>query len=526
MPFDPALEEKMNELYGQWEADEPGSTDIDTPPTPASGPGSGVEMEGLDFTDSTPSAGGELPAAPATDALVRLRDDEPAETPKPPGVGPVGMKAPPSSPASDRPDPSSLDWKGLDARLKAAQLGQSSSRNYENMFANIGAQSGYRPNPHAGDVGVDMVKGELDLAKAKQGQESHDLNMAKAKSANAAKAAMADPNSLQSQKARDAIKSYFGDSVPLPKGFDNYSADDIQQFASSGKLAQVAQMKNAAADDARKSAGAKEKADAEAGALENSRKAFAKDLIAMGVDPQHASQQDIDRALSKNRADAASKAASADDKRADAMLALALSGEKRKAGDYEALGETIPFAEGELKYTGKGTPREEDRKKAQEIAGGWNAALAGMNNLEGSLKAFATGPSVDTKRDVDSKVRVVSSALNAAIGGGAMSETEAVAMAQALGADVTSASGIQAAFEHLVGNDANAARALLTRLGSVRQSALVTARGKLKSYRYEMAGGGDTPPKADPDTPPIPEESRTINGVKYRKKGGKWVTDA
>lgn len=273
----------------------------------------------------------------------------------------------------------------------------------------------------------------------------------------------------------------------------------------------------AAAEAAAKARAAQDKAAAEEGALKNSREAFAKELRSLGIDPNKAGQKDIDRAISLRHAMAGESVAKSN-------YAIAAAREGRAAGEHAALGESIPFAGGELKYSGSGPPREDDRKKAQDIAGGWNAALSGMDDLEGSLRTFATNPGVDSKREVESKVRVVSAALNAAIGGGAMSEAEALAMANALGANVVSPSGIEAALNHMVGDDPKAAQVLLTRLQSVRKSSLTTALGKLKTYRYGLGGGsgGSGPVKMrfpDGSTHDVPREKLD----KAKAKGGVQV---
>lgn len=56
--------------------------------------------------------------------------------------------------------------------------------------------------------------------------------------------------------------------------------------------------------DAGKARAAQDKKDAEAGALTNSRKAFSEQLKKLGIDPEHASQKDIDRVIEQNKADA------------------------------------------------------------------------------------------------------------------------------------------------------------------------------------------------------------------------------
>lgn len=63
--------------------------------------------------------------------------------------------------------------------------------------------------------------------------------------------------------------------------------------------------------DEAKARGAQDKKDAEAGALKNSRVAFTDQLKKLGIDPEHASQKDIDRVIEQNKADASNALAKA-----------------------------------------------------------------------------------------------------------------------------------------------------------------------------------------------------------------------
>jgi hypothetical protein len=57
---------------------------------------------------------------------------------------------------------------------------------------------------------------------------------------------MDNPNSLQSQKAREAVRTFFGD-MKMPPGFDNWSANDVQRWTQT--LAGEKRAQAAAADD-------------------------------------------------------------------------------------------------------------------------------------------------------------------------------------------------------------------------------------------------------------------------------------
>lgn len=460
--------DRLEELMRQWEAEDPDSVDVDQPPE------SPMELPEMDFTDGPPA---ELDTAEASPMAAASVAPESVRTDSESASAPTRLRtpAPSAAAAPQRKPPASLDWKEMGDRLAMAELGRGQSRAYEGMFANIGAQSGYRPNAHAGEAAHNVAQQPLALAKERQNFEAKERDAG-------VKNAMRDPNSLQSQKARESVKTFFGET-PLPPGFDDWSAEDVQKFASSGTLAQVGNRRRA--DEAAK---LKAQADADKATkgeadLQNARKNWRKDLMDAGIDPDTATREDIKLAMSKRHAVATEKVAASNN-------AIAVSNKRDKDEDRDSLRETIPFAGGELKYTGKGTPREDDRKKAQDVAASWNAALSGMDVLEKSLGAYAAHPGAETKRDVDSKVRVVSSALNSAVGGGAMSQDEAVAMSQALGADLLSPSGVEAFIRSVAGDDPGAAKALTTRLKSVRESAKASATGKLKSYRYEMDGGG------------------------------------
>lgn len=424
----------------------------------------------MDFTTPTeptqPSAPPPLPAAPQSRVVQRMDSLQRAPVPQPSKAGAV-------------------DWANLGKRLQDATRRSQGLRDNESYFSNV-VQS-YRPDMNAGEqtIKAEGIPAQVNAQRLESESKQAGLDALKAKGASTA--ADNDPNSLQSQQARNAIKSMFP-GMKLPDGFDDWSAAAVKRLfdpKTVGNLqAERERAANAAADDQRKIVAGQQKAEAEKQALENSRKNFAPVLMEMGIEPSRASQEDIKLAASI-------KHAKANEKMAAAQLAIANKKEGRAEEEHQALSETIPFERGELRYTGKGTPPEADRKKAQEIASGWNAALAGMDDLKGSLQNFSSNPGIESKRDVESKVRVVSAALNSAVGGGAMSEAEAAAMSKALGADILSPTGVQAIVNHIIGDDPAAAQALLTRLESVRQSAKTTAAGKLKSYRYEMGGGGD-----------------------------------
>jgi len=246
MNFD---EEKWGELVRQWEEDEPGVSDVDHPPA------SNGEMT-LPEMDFGEPEGGQLrlrkPSAPEEEPPRHSFEPPAPQQPVEPAKSEAPARRPPPAKSGD------MDWDDIMRRSRVAEGQKALSQGAETLFASVGAQSGYRPNAHAGDVWTKTAEQPLEMAKER---DAFDL---KAKSADRetarfrVQAAMDDPNSLQSQKARESIKAFFGD-LPLPPGFESWSASDVQHYANTGQLAQVAARRNADADDARKAAAEQER---------------------------------------------------------------------------------------------------------------------------------------------------------------------------------------------------------------------------------------------------------------------------
>lgn len=153
-------------------------------------------------------------------------------------------------------------------------------------------------------------------------------------------------------------------------------------------------------------------------------------------------------------------------------------------------------------------PDKYTRQKASEIAVPWGGALKAMDSLEGALSAYAANPGPDTAREVGSKVQTTAAAMNAAIGGGAMSEAELKNVSNALGADLTSPAGIQAFVESLVGNKTESADTLLKKLRAAREVNEAVLEGKLAGVNYVV----ERPKPAAPAQRP--------NTIRVRKKDG------
>ena len=499
MPFEPdePLDPDERDDPYAWPASHEEPNDAE-PDADADDPGEMVLPE-MDLTEQAP------PAAPPAESL-RLR--APAVAGKAPAANP-----PPLSPQAPAPSPKDMDWKQLGDALWNAELAAKGSRDAEHLFANAANPGDYRERADY-SAGPKLAMAPVEMNAQRQASEGREMGLQRQRSEIGVKAAMDDPNSLQSQKARDAVKAM---GIKLPAGFDNFSASDIQRFVKTGELARLeeARARNEAAKTAAaaKEKAAKEKAAKEAATLESSRKNYAKELKALGVDPATASQKDIDRAISIGHNKATEAMAASNN-------AIARQAESRHAGDYAALSQGVPFAGGELRYTGSGTPRAEDVNEVQKISASYGAAIADMDDLAPKIEAFAKNPSPATKDAMMSAARITGGHLNTAFGQGAMSQDEAAAMADVLGSNVKSAAGVQAFFDKLMGSDPQAAAALGRKLKSARESTRAAALGKTRAYRFDMGGGQAGGPVKmrfpDGSTHDVPPEKME----KARMKGG------
>lgn len=298
MNFDP---QRWAEIEKQWVAED---ADEELPALPTENV---MELPTLDL--SQPEASVEADTSEAAEEAganaLRLRMPDVQESPSSrsgqPATRGAGQASPPSMPSSgEQPRASSvegLDWKSLGERMKLAEMARGSSRNYESLFANVGAQSGYRPNARAGEASVNIAKQPLDLANAQQGYEARAAALDATKAKTGAMKADNDPNSLASQKARSSLRSFFPNQK-MPEGFDNWSASDVKRFADSGTLARIEQNRttaaNAAADDQRKLADAVAKKAKAGEDLEQRRKTWTPELKAAGKDPTTATDKDIE----------------------------------------------------------------------------------------------------------------------------------------------------------------------------------------------------------------------------------------
>jgi hypothetical protein len=166
--------------------------------------------------------------------------------------------------------------------------------------------------------------------------------------------------------------------------------------------------------------------------------------------------------------------------------------EKDAASDMPLMGGKLTLSRG-LSDT--------ERGQARASAGLWNAADSAVGEFQRTLEEFAKSPSVATKGRVTAALRTASSAFNSAIGGGAMSEGEAKAMSDAMGADILNPTGLQALAESVFGgNDAKAAQTISNRVREARQANKAAAIGRLKTYGDYSEGGT----KAGAASGPVP----------------------
>lgn len=126
-----------------------------------------------------------------------------------------------------------VDWQALKDNLDRASLGARGSRDAEQLFSNV-SLGGYHTDPGRFQAQVDDAKRPLELAKAKQDFEGHELDQDAKRQKVGGDTAQLDPNSLQSQKARSAFRAFFQGST-LPPDFDSWSAADVATLGKSAK---------------------------------------------------------------------------------------------------------------------------------------------------------------------------------------------------------------------------------------------------------------------------------------------------
>ena len=204
-----------------------------------------MELPEMGFSGGTAVADQAAAAAPAT-------------TTEPPRAAEVADHSNPSAPVHGRaarpdvrrPEPAKprrpgepLDWSELVTRTKRGALVDDVVNSGNSMLAQMGPP-GWQFRPNVSDSSEKLARLPLEMAKEQQAMESRQLAGDVQRSKLDATAASADPNSPQSQKAREAFKAFVGDTVPLPQGFDSWSAADVKSFADTGDLSLAERRKN------------------------------------------------------------------------------------------------------------------------------------------------------------------------------------------------------------------------------------------------------------------------------------------
>lgn len=184
---------------------------------------------------------------------------------------------------------------------------------------------------------------------------------------------------------------------------------------------------------------------------------------------------------------------------------------KQERADKAGPGSTVPLFGGTLMLS-KGLD-DTQRGKAFDVAGLWNGADKAVENFQGALESFARDPNPTTKGAMEAALRTASSAFNSAIGGGAMSRDEAVAMSDAMGADILSPTGVAAIAQSLFGDDpSKAAATISTRVKAARQANRATALGRLQTYGVFTESSA----RSGAGTPPSRPTATGANGEKYQ----------
>lgn len=235
-------------------------------PDPSETIGAGVEaaiakrpketvLPEMDFSAGGPVVLPEMDFSGGTDVAEQRSAAAPDVAKAPPA-----FSAPP--PASARPDirttatakappprKGPLDWGELVERTKRGALVDDVVNSGNSMLAQMGPP-GWQFKPNASDSSEKLARLPLEMAKEQQGMESRQLAGDAQRAKLEATAAAADPNSPQSQRAREAFKTFLGDTAPLPEGFDSWSAADVKSFADTGDLS-LAERRKALTEEAK-----------------------------------------------------------------------------------------------------------------------------------------------------------------------------------------------------------------------------------------------------------------------------------
>lgn len=171
---------------------------------------------------------------------------------------------------------------------------------------------------------------------------------------------------------------------------------------------------------------------------------------------------------------------------------------KKQDRDDKAAAGVIPFLGGT--FTMKAGLSDSDRSKARDYASSWNTAMSNLNGVDGALSQYLKAPSPETKGQVEAQMVGALTALNVAYKQGAMADTEARRLSEAMGVDLLSGTGIAAAVSAWLDGDAGrAGQVLQTKLRALKDASARAAQASLSTYGDSTGGssggGGSGAPR-------------------------------
>lgn len=210
------------------------------------------------------------------------------------------------------------------------------------------------------------------------------------------------------------------------------------------------------------------------------------------------------------------------DKNTAAMMGLRFdeANTKKKAeADKDASG-TVPFVGGTFTMS-KGLT-DGERAKARDYASSWNTAISNVDGVRGALDQYLQSPSLETKGAVESQLVGALTALNVAYKQGAMADTEARRLSEAMGVDLTSKEGLAAAVSSwLTGDPGAAGRVLRSKIETLRQASKKAAMQSMSTYgTFSDGETGDATTLASPARPTA-TNPKTKEKVEWN--GSEWV---
>lgn len=307
---------------------------------------------------------------------------------RPTQLPPIARRPVADPPPKNRNGPP--DWDALLKDRRAAALAGNVVESGNSMLAQMGPP-GWQFKP-TGSVQREVAALPLEMTKERQAFEQREAATDRLRRDVAAKGASTDPNSPESQRAREAFASFIG-SENLPPGFNGWSAADVKAWAGPAGSARGVREKNL--DDAAKAKAAADKAAADKTALDAARKNYADILKSMNIDPETATQKDVDRAIALKNAKATQAVA-------DSNLGL----RKKEVGLREEevvrkRTEGLPFG-----WTLKegANPSEQQRQKAFDIATAQKQLNTNTRHLE---QVLAQPVSVEREKAIAQAVQEI-----------------------------------------------------------------------------------------------------------------------